>query len=135
LFFWFYARRPASAKETTTRQAKSSIAKKRKEQFPKTKFTLRANHAGCCDPFLWIEWLNDPQEDEILAITDPLSNGVRIHAERKELCDICGAETIACLRGKTTEGESTDGPLVCLDCEMFGRWARFKQSSKSEQLR
>ena len=121
---------PRLPKETTTRQAKSLITKKLKEQFPKTKFMLRANYAGCCDSYLRIEWLNDPQEGEVLAIIHPVSNGVRIHVERNELCDICGAETIACLRGKDNRGRANRWSACRPRLRNFWSMGGFKQSSE-----
>src|SRR5262249_17887030 len=118
----------------TARRAKSLITKALKKQFPETRFTLRAHYGSTLSPILFIEWLNGPQEDEVSAITCSLSDGVRISVERHEPCDLCGARTIACLRGKTCEDEPTDDLLVCLDCQFFGRWARFKQARAVDTL-
>jgi hypothetical protein len=127
-FLSFYTRRPAPAYEVTARRAKSLITKALKKQFPETRFTLQTRYGSTTSPILFIEWLNGPQEDEVSTLVQPLSNGVRIAVTRNEPCDICGARTIACLRGKTCEDEPTDGLLVCLDCQFFGRWHRFKQT-------
>jgi len=93
---------------------------------------LHANYAGCCDSYLWIEWLNDPQEDEVLAIIHPVSNGVRIHVERNELCDICGAETIACLRGKDNRGRANRWSASTAKSLVDGRASN--KAAKSERL-
>jgi hypothetical protein len=131
-FLSFYTRRPALAWEMAARQAKSRIAKELRCKFPETKFRLSASYKYSFDPNLSIEWLNGPQEDEVSAIAHSLSDGVRFWTTREEPCDLCGARTIASLRGKTCEDEPTDCLLVCLDCQFFGRWHRFKQKAAAE---
>jgi hypothetical protein len=104
--------RLSQQRSAATRRRNNLVRKKLKEQFPETDFEL--THGG-----RFISWHLGPSEHDVEAAIASVrdNDGWPRILVRSEPCDCCGNPATPCERGILIPGL-----LVCLGCDISGRW-------------
>jgi hypothetical protein len=105
-------------RSAATRRRNNLIRKTLKEQFPETDFEFSFRGG-------FISWRLGPSEHAVKAAIASVTAD-RVDLLRQEPCDCCGNFTVPSVRS-----DLIPGLLVCLDCEVFGRWRAMQPPSQA----